>query len=254
MIKRIWHISDTHTIHNKLPIPRDLDLIVHTGDATNVMSPSKNEKEFRNFLTWFHSLPARHKIFVPGNHDTSTEYGFVIKEDFENLGMHMLINEGIELEGLKIWGSPWVPQWGSWAWMVPRGQLWDKAWQYMPDDLDILLTHTPPMGKLDLTQHYGTPGYEQVGCEELKNAIIKNKPKLHCFGHIHSFTEGPNNGKKRFIDNNGVQYSPRWPSVVSNAATNLHGSFGDVWCPGNVIEWQNVLTHRSNYEHTNLIP
>lgn len=44
-----------------------------------------------------------------------------------------------------------------------------------------MLTHGPPMGILDET-HYGN---EHVGCEHLRRAVERCKPRLHCFGHIH---------------------------------------------------------------------
>ena len=46
--------------------------------------------------------------------------------------------------------------------------------------VDIILTHGPPNGILDSTLD-GTA----VGCEHLRLALQRAKPKLHCFGHIH---------------------------------------------------------------------
>ena len=47
-------------------------------------------------------------------------------------------------------------------------------------DTDLLVTHGPPKGILDLT-----PRGEPVGCEELREAVRRVKPRLHVFGHIH---------------------------------------------------------------------
>ena len=246
---KIWHISDTHGIHHKLSIPKNIDIVVHTGDCSNNPNPRKNEFEVRDFITWFDRLPIKHKVFVPGNHDTSIEYAYVHETDFSNLGIHLLVDKSVVLEGLTIYGTPWCPQWGAWSYMYPRKTLYENVFKNIPEGIDILLSHTPPMGQLDLTWHappQGGPhiGWENVGCEDLAKRVLEVNPKLHCFGHIHSFKDG--NG--RTINNNGVFTPTNWPSVVSNAATNLHGSFGDVWCPGNVIDWNFVQHSRGEYD------
>lgn len=46
--------------------------------------------------------------------------------------------------------------------------------------IDIMLTHGPPHGILDQTMSGA-----QVGCEHLRRAVERCRPRLHCFGHIH---------------------------------------------------------------------
>jgi len=51
----------------------------------------------------------------------------------------------------------------------------------IPDDIDILITHGPPLG-------YGDFCFSQMraGCSELLSTIQQRvKPKIHVFGHIH---------------------------------------------------------------------
>ena len=72
MIK-IWHISDTHTYHELLEIPKGIDMVIHSGDATNPRDPYLSEDQMQNFIRWFGSLPIKHKIFVAGNHDLCIE-------------------------------------------------------------------------------------------------------------------------------------------------------------------------------------
>lgn len=241
---KIWHISDTHGIHHKLDVPPGIDLVVHTGDASNRMDPQGNAIEMKEFMNWYSHLPIPNKIFIPGNHDTSIESGLITKSMMATNGIQMLINEEVMLNGLKIWGSPYVPRWGAWAFMEDRGDLQAKAWNLMPEGIDILLTHTPAYGYLDLTYHAGVPGWENVGCKELSKAITDREPKLHCFGHIHSFTDRLGN----VVDNNGCRCAPNWPPLMSHACTNLHGSFGKVWHNGSIIDWQTVETHWKEYE------
>ncbi len=47
-------------------------------------------------------------------------------------------------------------------------------------DVDIMMTHGPPHGHLDMTL-----SDEHVGCPHLLRAIGRARPRLHCFGHIH---------------------------------------------------------------------
>jgi hypothetical protein len=51
-------------------------------------------------------------------------------------------------------------------------------------DIDIVITHGPPKFN---TLHYrldmdGTG--QHTGCEKLRKAVMRAKPKLHCFGHV----------------------------------------------------------------------
>ena len=40
---KILHISDTHGFHNLLTIPKDIDMVIHSGDSTNYKDLYKNE-------------------------------------------------------------------------------------------------------------------------------------------------------------------------------------------------------------------
>jgi len=84
------------------------------------------------------------------------------------------------IEGVKFYGSPWQPRFFDWAFNLDRGEEIKKKWDLIPMDTDVLITHGPPYGILDLT-HEG----EKVGCEELMKAVLRVQPKIHIFGHIH---------------------------------------------------------------------
>jgi hypothetical protein len=92
---------------------------------------------------------------------------------------------------IKIYGSPWQPEFFDWAFNLPRGPLLAEKWSTIPSDTDILITHGPPHKILDLTDGSKL----NVGCEELRKLFDDGsiKPRLHVFGHIHE-TFG-----KRFI-------------------------------------------------------
>ena len=50
------------------------------------------------------------------------------------------------MEGVKVYGSPWQPWFGGWAFNLERGPDIAAKWALIPDDTDVLLTHGPPAG------------------------------------------------------------------------------------------------------------
>ena len=54
-------------------------------------------------------------------------------------------------------------------------------WELIPDNIDILITHGPPIGHGDRCS-----GGNRAGCVDLLFEIQNRiKPKAHIFGHIH---------------------------------------------------------------------
>ena len=169
-------ISDTHGRHDDVDIP-DGDILIHAGD----LSSRGREFEIDDFLDWFSNQPHKHKIFIAGNHDF-----FFERENQETINSKMpnnviyLNDSGIEIEGVKIWGSPIQPEFYNWAFNRERGDEIKKHWDLIPLDTDVLITHGPPINILDKTIRR-----KSVGCEELLIAVNHIKPKIHVFGHIH---------------------------------------------------------------------
>jgi Icc-related predicted phosphoesterase len=156
---KILHISDTHTNHEKINIPSDIDLIIHSGDFSSRKGIERNEKECIAFIDWFSSLDIKHKILVAGNHDTSIQARLITPEEIKNRGIIYLENASVKIEGLLVWGSPYTPRYGKWAFMRAEQEL-GSIWNTIPDDADIVITHSPPRGMLDLTfdaEKDGTP-------------------------------------------------------------------------------------------------
>lgn len=173
-------ISDTHNC--QLPLPEG-DILVHAGDLTQ----SGSLKEIQQAIDWLKSQPHRHKIVIAGNHDTilDPEYpsGHACDRDkIEWGGVIYLQSNSVTVQStaeryVKIFGSPFTPRHGNWAFQHPRSQdVWKDL---IPDDVDILITHGPPKGHLDVNG---------LGCEFLLKRLWKmsKKPKLHVFGHIHA--------------------------------------------------------------------
>ena len=65
--------------------------------------------------------------------------------------------------------------------MYPRGTAATRYRDSIPEHLDVLITHGPPLGILDET----APQTLHLGCAELLDAVWSKKPKVHLFGHIH---------------------------------------------------------------------
>ncbi|WP_026933408.1 metallophosphatase domain-containing protein [Christiangramia echinicola] len=171
---RLICLADTHNLHHEIPIP-DGDVLIHAGDCTD--GGTRNETE--NFLEWFSSQPHKYKVLVPGNHD----FYFEKPDNLSKIpdGIHLLIDSGLEIENLKIWGSPVTPGTNNWAFNRERGNQIRKHWEQIPVDTDILITHTPPFEILD---EIGSG--IKLGCEELKRILPIVQPKYHLFGHIHN--------------------------------------------------------------------
>ena len=150
---KIWHISDTHTYHGLLKVPNGIDMVIHSGDCSNPRDPYNNEPEVREFIHWYKSLPIKHKIYVAGNHDTSIEKGLVTKKDFADYNITYLENDYVTIEGVKIFGSPYTPNFGNWSFMKDRNKL-DRFWRdAIHDGTDIVVTHGPPKGILDKSEN-----------------------------------------------------------------------------------------------------
>ena len=167
----ITFISDTHGLHYRLNLSGGT-VLVHSGDITEYGT----DEEVIDFLDWFCWQPYLYKIFIGGNHDLYLEA--MNKSDRRKLipsNVIYLQKSGIEIEGLKFWGSPVTPRFLGMAFNVRAGEEIKRNWQMIPADTDILITHGPPHGILD----------NEMGDEELLSQIQEIKPRIHCFGHIH---------------------------------------------------------------------
>jgi Icc-related predicted phosphoesterase len=96
-----------------------------------------------------------------------------------DIGIELLIDRGVEIDGVEFYGVPWTPVFGNWAFMKPEAEL-KEIWQAVPRSTDVLISHGPPYGVLDMT-HFG----ERAGSTSHARVIQSIRPKLNCFGHIH---------------------------------------------------------------------
>ena len=204
----ISFISDTHTKHKQLNLPGG-DLLIHSGDLSN--RGSFNDLE--DFLLWFGKQDYKHKIFIAGNHDfcfqdSPARCKQILKEHEEyNGNIIYLEDSGCTIEGLKIWGSPWQPEFYSWAFNLPRGKKLAEKWSLIPEDTDILITHGPPYGFLDEVRYNNNSRDKHQGCQDLMDRVAIIKPKIHCFGHIHEQYGFCDYNGTKFINASSVNFS-----------------------------------------------
>lgn len=178
-------ISDTHSLHDQMEhtIPGG-DVLIHCGDISNRGSNT----DICRFLEWFSLHPHKHKIFIGGNHDFGLEYRDPLIQkkliEAKEQGITYLQDNDIIIDDIKFWGSPMTPAFYNWAFMKNRGKELIECWSNIPDDVNVLITHGPPMTTtfLDCTIRDRI----SVGCVDLSNRIKDLKDlKVHCFGHIH---------------------------------------------------------------------
>lgn len=209
-------ISDTHgkIEGSKLHMPPG-DVLLHAGDFTQ----KGHMNEIQKFNSYLGALPYKVKVVIAGNHDLtfddniteaslrtfgvqkSTVQSYLSERGLKSV--KQMLTSAIYLEdslvtvcGIKIYGAPWKPVFCDWGFNLKRGEDILKKWQTIPADLDILMTHGPPVGHGDLTG-----GNNNVGCVELLNTVQKRvKPKFHVFGHIHEGYGVTSDGYTTFIN------------------------------------------------------
>ncbi len=192
--KRFIVMSDTHLFHshiNLTPLLKsDADnVLLHCGDFTD----SGTTGEVRQFVEYLQSIQHHFKsmVVICGNHETlfALKTKQERKECFEDAipNIHYLEDDSLELDGIKIYGSPWVPNMSQQkgeahmklsdnCFFFADDTTLQEKFKQIPNDTQILLTHSPPDGILD----------NKFGCKMLKQRINElGKLKVHCFGHIH---------------------------------------------------------------------
>lgn len=119
-------------------------------------------------------------MMIAGNHDFCFQkHPEESREILSDAGIIYLEDEAIELEGIKFYGIPWTPKFHDWAFMGDEDFLMRK-WDRVPLRTDVLISHGPPRGILDLTHHR-----EHAGSISHQHVVKSIRPKLNVFGHIH---------------------------------------------------------------------
>lgn len=177
-------VSDVHLADVETPPG---DVLVAAGDMT--MKGTQEQMEWLE--RWFQRQPQARKIYVPGNHDWEAFHSRrVIRQDVVK-SARWLVDEEIHTVGnVRIYGSPWTlcPFSGKgWGYPLFVQSQAEEKWAEIPEGLDILITHGPPFGISD--EHWITK--QKLGDPWLRRRLqtMKQPPKVHVFGHIHSGTK-----------------------------------------------------------------
>lgn len=183
-------IAAVADLHGYLPVVPDCDVLVIAGDIGVASFDDFNMPRIDadshwwayEFAPWLAELVERHivPIGIAGNHD------FISHKHPEFMGEFpwvYLEDSGFEFDGVKFYGTPWQPWFHGWAFNAPRDDDEEKFlnWHFshIPDDVDVLITHTPPHGIHDRV------GHNHVGSKALSKHLQRVRPKLNFCGHIH---------------------------------------------------------------------
>jgi len=174
---RLVVVSDTHGQHEELGCLEG-DVLIHCGDFCDGFR--KDPRDVQAIDSWFAKQRFELILCVGGNHD------FAVENRISNgkaVFQHALWlqDDSCVHQGVRFYGSPWLPHLQGWAFYLPPDRLREK-WSMIPDDTTVLVTHTPPLGILDL------PRSRQVhcGCPDLLERVEVVQPRFHLFGHNHA--------------------------------------------------------------------
>jgi hypothetical protein len=171
-------IIATSDLHGSLPEIEPCDILIIAGDSCPVDNHQENyqrrwlEGRFRD---WLLDQPAKHIVGIAGNHDFIMEKWPGVPG---RLPWNYLQDKEIELEGVRIYGTPWVPNLPGWAFFGGMGSCAGR-WDAIPEGIDILVSHGPPYGYSDKVT------FTHVGCTRMDTELQRIKPKAFVCGHIH---------------------------------------------------------------------
>lgn len=201
-------LSDTHGDVFEVPTRR-FDVALHCGDLTE---ESKLD-EYKVSLELLKKINAPLKLVIAGNHDFTLDTPTfrrnvagirqviepdLIRRTYGDFGeaKALLESDGAKAAGivyleegthhftlangasLTVYASPFTASLSSgWGFNFHPSQ--DHEWS-IGKDVDIVMTHGPPLGVLDYTD-----SKVRAGSSSLFRAVARAQPRLHCFGHIH---------------------------------------------------------------------
>ncbi|KAI6116921.1 Metallo-dependent phosphatase-like protein [Pisolithus croceorrhizus] len=204
-------ISDTHSGIFRLPPG---DVLLHAGDLSSYGALP----QLTRTVDWLKSLKHPVKIMIAGNHDlcldenwARPDYGFRPEVNYiltdratvltasqliqyarttvrslASAGLYYLEHEPLHFTApsgkvWKVYGSPAAPVHLEGAFQYASSTEAKAIYQCVPEDTEILITHTPPYRTLDKTRKG-----KHVGCQVLASRLKRLRHcRLHVFGHIH---------------------------------------------------------------------
>lgn len=184
--------------HGKLSITAPkCDVLAVVGDIVPLLSSAENWKQFQElhwletkYVRWIRRQEFEHCIVTFGNHDIcayAPDTRKLVREVLEEVpGVIVLddVNSTVVIDDIRFSAYPFTPtiQQRNWAFSLPRG---DRRVKMSLDacihpETDVLLSHGPPQGFLDIGYGVG-----RCGCAELASKIVEVAPRIVLCGHIH---------------------------------------------------------------------
>ena len=171
------------------------DLLIIAGDilgqyVTNKEWNAREQLDELKQLNWYlGKFNYEQTILVAGNHDFAFQY---YPDECRKILTNAIYleDESTQFRDVKIYGSPWQPYGGGWAFNFPNPKANRRAsiekpkqiWKSIPKDTELLITHTPPLYCMDKTYDG-----REIGCQYLAEELPRlTNLKLHVFGHIHA--------------------------------------------------------------------
>jgi hypothetical protein len=197
---RIGVIGDLHGIYPDTSNWPKLDLLLLGGDLFSDYRKSLYEviaiqetELLEKFNPWLEgiNLPKKRKLFIGGNHDHILQH--YQKQAQEKVSATYLENSFVVVDGFKIWGTPYSffpPKYPK-PWSFGSSEEGLKIlYESIPKDVDIVMSHTPAKGALDLGfggSHMGMFNFGSVALKEFldQNPFPLPKLKLFTVNHVH---------------------------------------------------------------------
>lgn len=156
---------------------RRTDRIINHDRERNLQTLWCERQNFRSFLG-NRDAPV---LTVGGNHDF-IDIGQYIGGEVYEIDRH-LADQVFHVAGLKFGGFRGINYIeGEWDLELRKFEM-EKKTEQLPNDIDYLVTHSPPHGILDYgSGHYGAQAIRQY----IERRNYSEKPlKAHFFGHVH---------------------------------------------------------------------
>ena len=189
---KLYAVSDLHGNLAGLD-PQDADVVVIAGDVAPMKGWGvwhvNDQVKWMNqkFAAWCEQYPKAEFAVIPGNHDLFAQRDDVPTKLMLPRNVHFIVDDIVEVKGLRIAGSPWIPPIsGRWAFETNDEADLARHFKWIPEGVDILVTHTPPFVEgwnVDVSLQTQSPHF---GSRALAAAIARAKPKLVFCGHIHT--------------------------------------------------------------------
>jgi Icc-related predicted phosphoesterase len=213
--------------HGSLPdaVPAG-DVLVIAGDTLSLEHDVEDqEAQFTGELVPFLAELPHRILLVAGNHD----FLFAAPRPWQDelpANVTYLLDQAIEVDGVRFWGAPWSSLLPGWVFMEPETAL-ERRWEAIPAGIDVLVVHGPPYRSLDQTAP--SSGSIHVGSPSLRDWITRYEPQAVVCGHIHECFGVDRIGSTTiynvsYLDQAYEHVPGRGPVVIEIEPTSTNGS------------------------------